>query len=141
RTPQILTQPSSQTVNVDQPVFFALEANPLNACVSGLAYRWQRRDPLIEDDAAPNAWLNLNDGGGFSGTHSPTLAIFRPTPGLATGYRCKISNACGCEADASGVVYTNTVNFAAACPSDFNNDGSVDGDDVIEFFERWDSGC
>jgi hypothetical protein len=141
RTPQILTQPVSQTVNVDQPVFFALEADPLHPCHAGLAYRWQRRNPLVEDDAAPNAWLELSDGGGLSGTHTPNLAIFRPTPGLATGYRCKISNACGCEADANGVMYTNTVNFAAACPSDFNNDGSVDGDDVIEFFERWDSGC
>jgi hypothetical protein len=27
------------------------------------------------------------------------------------------------------------------CPGDFNSDGSVDGDDVIVFFERWDSGC
>ena len=141
RTPQILTQPASQAVNVDQPVFFALEADPQHPCFSALAYRWQRRNPLVEDDTAPNAWLDLSDGGGFAGTHSASLAIFRPTPGLATGYRCKITNACGCEADANGVIYTDTVNFTATCPSDFNNDGSVDGDDVIEFFERWDSGC
>ncbi len=141
RTPQILTQPSSQTVNVDQPVFFALETDPQSPCAASLQYRWQRRNPLVEDDSAPNAWLDLSDGGGFSGTHTPNLAIFRPTPGLATGYRCTISNACGCEADTNGIIHSNTVNFAAACPSDFNNDGSVDGDDVIGFFERWDSGC
>jgi hypothetical protein len=141
RTPQILTQPASQTVNVDQPVFFALEADPQHPCFANLAYRWQRRNPVVEDDTAPNAWLDLSDGGGFAGTHSASLAIFRPTPGLATGYRCKITNACGCEADSNGVFYTDTINFAAACPSDFNNDGSVDGDDVIEFFGRWDSGC
>lgn len=29
----------------------------------------------------------------------------------------------------------------AFCPSDMNGDGSVDGDDVIAFFERWDVGC
>ena len=141
RTPQILTPPVSQTVNVDQPVFFALETDPASPCFAGLTYQWQRRNPLVEDDAAPNAWLDLSDGGGFAGTHSPILAIFRPTPGLATGYRCRIENACGCEADANGVIYTGTVNFSAACPSDFNNDGSVDGDDVIGFFERWDAGC
>lgn len=39
------------------------------------------------------------------------------------------------------MIVTDPVNFSAACPSDFNNDGSVDGDDVIEFFLRWDSGC
>jgi hypothetical protein len=36
---------------------------------------------------------------------------------------------------------TISINSAAACPSDFNNDGSVDGDDVTQFFERWDPGC
>jgi hypothetical protein len=36
---------------------------------------------------------------------------------------------------------TAEVNFDIACPSDFNADGSVDGDDVIAFFERWDGGC
>lgn len=141
RTPQILTPPVSQTVNVDQPVLFAMETDPGSPCFAGLTYQWQRRNPLVEDDAAPNAWLDLSDGGGLAGTHSPILAIFRPTPGLATGYRCRIENACGCEADANGVIYTDTVNFSAACPSDFNNDGSVDGDDVIGFFERWDAGC
>jgi hypothetical protein len=25
--------------------------------------------------------------------------------------------------------------------ADFNGDGGVDGDDVIDFFGRWDSGC
>jgi hypothetical protein len=141
RAPQLLAQPTAQTVNVDQPVVFAAEMNLQSPCFEQLIYRWQRRNPAVDDDAAPDAWLNLNDGGGYAGSQSANLVIFRPTPGLATGYRCKITNACGCEADANGVIYTNVVNFSAACPSDFNNDGSVDGDDVITFFERWDGGC
>jgi formylglycine-generating enzyme required for sulfatase activity len=139
--PQILTPPTSQSVNVDQPVLFALELNSLSPCVASLAFQWQRRNPLVTDPSDPQAWISLIEGGGFSGTQSPNLAIFRPTPGLATGYRCRISNACGCEADSSGVIYTDVVNYSAACPSDFNLDGSVDGDDVIMFFERWDVGC
>ncbi|MFZ4574915.1 MAG: GC-type dockerin domain-anchored protein [Phycisphaerales bacterium] len=40
-----------------------------------------------------------------------------------------------------GVEYTpTTVVLVAVCPSDFNRDGSVDGDDVIGFFASWDAG-
>ena len=27
-----------------------------------------------------------------------------------------------------------------SCPSDWNNDGAIDGDDVIAFFTEWDAG-
>ena len=141
KVPQVLTLPASQTLNVDQPVFFALETNPESPCAAGLAYQWQRRDPRVANEAAPNAWLDLSDGGGVLGTRSATLAIFRPAPGLATGYRCKITNACGCEADSNGVIYTNTVNFTVACPADFNADGGIDFGDIEAFFERWENGC
>jgi hypothetical protein len=141
RLPQVVTQPMPQNVGVDQPVAFAVETNTASPCDSTLVYQWQRRNPLVLDDTAPDAWIDLVSGGGFVGVNAPSLIILRPTPGLATGYRCRISNACGCEADSSGVIYTDVVNYSAACPSDFNLDGSVDGDDVIMFFERWDVGC
>jgi hypothetical protein len=134
-------QPSNQAVGVDQPVFFVVEASSTAGCADPIAYRWQRRNPQVPDDNALDAWIDLRDGGTFLNTTTASLTILRPTAGLATGYRCKISGGCGCEGVSSGVAYTNVVNFAAACPSDFNNDGSVDGDDVIEFFERWDNGC
>ena len=140
-TPQILTPPTDQTVNVDQPVLFVVEPDTNSSCNAALQYQWQRRDPLVSDDNAPNAWISLQNGGGIVGATSPNLVILRPTPGLATGYRCRISGGCGCEFATSSVYYTATVNFSAACPSDFNLDGSVDGDDVITFFERWDIGC
>lgn len=141
RLPHILTQPVDQAVNVDQPVFFAIETNPSNPCDGSLQFRWQRRNPAEPDELAPNAWIDLSDGGGVSGSRTLNLAIFRPTPAMATGYRCKISNACGCEAEANGTFYTNIVNFSVACPSDFNADGGVDFGDIQAFFERWEEGC
>jgi hypothetical protein len=137
----ITRQPANQAVGVDQPVFFDVEVASSTGCTTPTVYRWQRRNPQVLDANAPDAWIDLQDGGGFLNTGTAAMAIQRPTAGLATGYRCKISGGCGCEGSGSGVMYTNIVNFAPACPSDFNNDGSVDGDDVITFFERWDSGC
>jgi hypothetical protein len=137
----ITRQPANQAVGVDQPVFFDVEVASSTGCTTPTVYRWQRRNPQVLDANAPDAWIDLQDGGGFLNTGTAAMAIQRPTAGLATGYRCRISGGCGCEGIGSGVMYTNIVNFAPACPSDFNNDGSVDGDDVITFFERWDSGC
>jgi hypothetical protein len=95
----------------------------------------------VADDAAPNAWIDLQDGAGFVNTGTASMTIQRPVPGLATGYRCKITGGCGCESAAEGVAYTNTVNFSVACPSDFNADGGVDFGDIQAFFERWENGC
>lgn len=137
----ISRQPTNQAVGVDQPVYFSVEVSSSPSCTTPVSYRWQRRNPQVLDPNAPNAWVDLSDGGGFLNTGTASLTILRPTAGLATGYRCKISGGCGCEGIGTGVLYTNVVNFAPACPSDFNLDGSVDGDDVIAFFERWDGGC
>jgi hypothetical protein len=137
----VVRQPTNQAVGVDQPVYFSVEVSSSPGCTTPVSYRWERRNPQVLDANAPNAWVALSDGGGFLNTSTASLTILRPTAGLATGYRCKISGGCGCEGNGTGVLYTNVVNFAPACPSDFNNDGSVDGDDVITFFERWDGGC
>ncbi|MEI7659082.1 MAG: immunoglobulin domain-containing protein [Phycisphaerae bacterium] len=140
--PGIATQPTDQSVGVDMPVFFAVEMPPRSGCEPPLRYQWQRRNPMISDPAAPGAWIDLTDGGGFLNTTSSILGILRPTPGLATGYRCRIIGACSCNDGTGGFVYsTNTVNFTVACPADFNADGGVDFNDVEEFFFRWENGC
>ncbi|MFZ4574239.1 MAG: hypothetical protein ACOYN0_07560 [Phycisphaerales bacterium] len=45
---------------------------------------------------------------------------------------------------AGGAVWWDDTEFGIAeapgCPADFNNDGGVDGDDVIAFFAEWDAG-
>jgi hypothetical protein len=137
----ITQQPADQAVGVDQPVFFVVETTSSPTCTTPITYRWQRRNPLVTDPNTPNAWLDLQDGGGFINTGTASLTILHPTPALATGYRCRLSGGCGCEGAASGTALTNTVNFGVACPADFNADGGVDFQDVEAFFERWENGC
>ncbi len=140
--PTITSQPIDQNVGVDVPVTFIVEVGADPACTTPVTFQWQRRNPLVADPAAANAWIDLADGNGFLNTRTPGLIIVRPTPGLATGYRCKMSGGCGgCEPGQGGFVCTNTVNFTIACPSDFNADGGVDFGDLELFFERWENGC
>ncbi len=140
--PTITSQPIDQNVGVDVPVTFIVEVANDPACTAPMTYQWQRRNPLVADPAALGAWIDLADGSGFLNTRGSGLIIVRPTPGLATGYRCKMSGGCGgCEPGPGGFIYTNTVNFTIACPADFNADGGVDFGDVEEFFSRWENGC
>jgi len=131
----ITTQPRDQAVGVDQPVTFFVETTS-SGCPTALVYQWQRRDPAIIDENAPSAWIDLTEGGRFVNTAGSALVITQPTPGLATGYRCRISSACSEQ-----VLFTNVVNFNVACPADFNADGGIDFGDVEAFFERWENGC
>jgi hypothetical protein len=134
----ITSQPQSLNLAAGAPALFTVEVNTPAGLPTPTTFMWQRRNPLIADENAPNAWIDLVGVVGFVNANTASLGIPRPTPGMATGFRCRVSNAGGCDAH---TVYTNTVNFTLTCPSDFNADGSVDGDDVIQFFENWDIGC
>jgi hypothetical protein len=136
----IATQPVDQNVGVDTPVIFLVQTEAHPGCATPLSFQWQRRNPLVQDADAPNAWLNLQDGPQFVNTQSSALGIARPLPALATGYRCRIGGGCGCR-PTGGFIYTDTVNFGVACPADFNADGGIDGQDIFDFFERWENGC
>jgi hypothetical protein len=137
----IVTQPIDQAVDAGTPVTFLVEAASPSECSQPLAYRWQRRNPAIADDGAPDAWIDLEDGNTFLNTRTPILGILRPWPALATGYRCRISGGCPCPETPQSVLYTNTVNFSVVCPADFNADGGIDFGDIEAFFERWENGC
>jgi hypothetical protein len=140
--PTITSQPVDQNVVVDTPVTFIVEVANDPAGTAPVTYQWQRRNPLVANPAAPGAWIDLADGSGFLNIRGSGLIVVRPTPGLATGYRCKMSGGCGgCEPGTGGFIYTNTVNFTIACPAHFNADGGVDFGDIEEFFARWENGC
>ncbi|MEY3232077.1 MAG: hypothetical protein RL689_2166 [Planctomycetota bacterium] len=139
--PAITVQPADQTVGGESSVTFIVDVTQPPACAAPVTYQWQRRNPAVADPQAPGAWIDLSDGGGFLNTRSPALAIARPTPALATGFRCRIGGGCACEPSIGGFIYSNTVNFSVACPADFNADGGIDFGDVEAFFERWENGC
>jgi probable HAF family extracellular repeat protein len=136
----IRTQPTNQLISTGSSVSFIVVVDAASDCSTPLTYQWQRRNPSIEDQSHPDAWVDLTDGAEFMHTQTGGLVIVNPIPALATGYRCKIGGGCVCAATGQ-YVYTDTVNFSIACPADFNSDGGVDFTDVEAFFERWENGC
>jgi hypothetical protein len=137
----ITRQPVDQSAIPGGTVSFHLQATLTNPCDSGLQYHWERRNPAVQDPAAANAWIALEESDAFINTQTAALLVANPIPALATGYRCRIETACGCEGQPASRTYTNTVNFSVACPADFNADGGVDFQDVEAFFMRWENGC
>jgi hypothetical protein len=139
--PTIVTQPVDCNAAADSPAAFALQAEPSALCDAPIAYQWQRRNPLVADSTRPDAWIDLVDDGNILNARTSALIIMRPIPGMATGFRCRLTGGCNCEGRAEEFVYSATVNFSLACPADFNADGGIDFTDVEAFFERWENGC
>ena len=139
--PVITHQPVDQFVPTGAVVTFFAQGNNGTVCNDGIIYQWQRRNPNVEDENSPVAWYNLQDDGIFSNTTTSTLTVQSPTPAVATGYRCVVTNGCPCYDGSYRSVTSNIVNFVVSCPSDFNADGGVDFSDVEAFFERWENGC
>ena len=111
--------PSPVTVDEGQPASF-------NVVVGGAAsWQWRRNGvPLV-------------NGGSISGANGPTLTIDPATPADAGTYKCVVSTPCGSDVSNGADL---TVNAAPPCYADFNQDGGVDGDDVVSFYMAWESG-
>jgi hypothetical protein len=110
----------------------------LTAVVAGsspMAFEWQ-----VEDVAAPGGWVTIVEGANMllsggqfsaSGATSPELEVSAiQLPSMRV--RLVASNGCGGA--------TSEPALLTICPSDYNCDGGVDGDDVITFFGDWDAG-
>jgi len=136
-TTRIVEQPSNQEAVPGAPVTFIVNASQPSDCTIPLMYQWQRRDPRITDDNAPDAWISLTEGSGYLNVDRPALTVTNPTPGLAGPFRCRITGTCGCI----GPIYSDIIDFTVTCPADFNADGGIDFGDVEAFFERWENGC
>ncbi len=96
----------------------------LTAAVSGQAgttFRW-RRDGVA-----------LFNSGAYSGVTTPSLTIRLNDPGQSGQYQLFATNSCGTTS-------SEVADVDVVCGADFNNDGAVDGDDVIGFFTAWDAG-
>ena len=81
--------------------------------------------------------LSVNSGGSISGADGPTLTIDPVTPADAGTYKCVVATPCGSDVSNGADL---TVNAAPPCYADFNQDGGIDGDDIVSFYMAWESG-
>lgn len=120
--PRIRTQPSRATVCRDGSAVVSVNA----PSPTRLTFNWERLEA--------GAWVAISEGpfpGGIAtGSSTDTLLIERAVQTLEL--RVVITNDCGSV--------TSQTALLDVCPADFNCDGGVDGDDVIDFFGRWDNG-
>jgi hypothetical protein len=114
---RITEQPQGGTFVGGQPVTLSVVAQG----TAGATYRW-RRDGV-----------SLFNGIIHQGVTTPTLTIIADEPAQNGTYTVAITNACGTIISAAATI-------EVTCPSDFNNDGGIDGQDLFEFFDAWAGG-
>ncbi|HRI25724.1 MAG TPA: hypothetical protein PLZ45_13690, partial [Ferruginibacter sp.] len=98
--PAITAQPANSTICVSQTTSFSVTANG-----TGLTYQWQE-----SITGCPGAWVNVTNGGVYSGATSATLTITgAPTTMTGYGYRCIITGSCAPAATSNcGLLTVNT---------------------------------
>jgi hypothetical protein len=116
--PIFLDQPDPITADPGDNVQFSIVATG-NA---PLSYVWRRNG------------IPLSNGGRFSGVNTPTLSISNITGTDIGSYSCVVSNPCGAATSQSAPLSVD-------CPADFNNDGTVDFFDYLDFVQAFDRGC
>ncbi len=106
-------------------------------------------DQSVTDTDNSGAESVVLSGSGFDTDGTVTSYTWHEGPTLiATGPSPTVSLPVGPHTltltvtDNDGATGTDTVlvTVLPGCPSDWNRDGSVDGDDVIAFFSQWDAG-
>jgi hypothetical protein len=152
----ILQQPPSLTVLSGRPLDFPVSATTSqpNGVVT---YQWRKRNSVGEYIAIPEGF----GGGRFTGTMTSVLHIEPTECEDAAAYDCLVTDSCGSFPTRPAIIIVDpiadyngdggidgddVIDFSAdwdlnLAVADINGDGSVDGDDVIFFFGRWDIGC
>lgn len=77
--------------------------------------------------------LPITDAGLYSGATTPQLTIASAAPLNLARYHLIATSPCGKTASLP-------IDASVRCGADFNQDFSIDGDDVIDFFGPWDAG-
>jgi hypothetical protein len=99
--PSITSQPVNQSVTTQQTATFSVTANGTN-----IAHQWQ--------EWSGSVWVNLSNGGVFSGVNTSTLSITNP-PLTMDGrtYRCLVTGACSPSAISDAASLTVTLNYCS----------------------------
>jgi hypothetical protein len=121
---------------------------------SEVNYRWRKM-------TASGEYIELSDGGRITGSATAELVIANADCSDSGVYDCLATDGCGAYPSSDAVLIVDAladfdvsgsvdgddiIEFfgawdAAEESSDVNVDGSVDADDVVAFFARWDAGC
>jgi sulfatase modifying factor 1 len=113
----ITSQPQGGTFVGGQQLSLEIEATG----TAGASFRW-RKDGV-----------NLFNGLVYRGVTSHSLIINAYEPTQSGEYSVAITNSCG-------VTISEAALLEISCPSDFNHDGGIDGQDAIDFFDSWEDG-
>ncbi len=117
--PTVTSDPSDQGVKA---LYFSATFSVTATGSAPLSYQWRRNG------------VDLVDGGSVSGATTPTLT-FDPADLADNGtvIDCMVFNGCGSDISAGA-------DYSVFCPSDFNMDGFVTGDDFDEFVAEFEAG-
>jgi hypothetical protein len=120
----------SSAISVMQPTFIeALSGLNLpvsvsaNSTLGAISYQWRRLDGSGE-------FIPLENSGRFSGVRTPTLFISEADCSDGGVFDCLITDSCGSFP-------SKPIPLAINPLADFNQDGAIDGEDVMRFFYAW----
>lgn len=110
--PTITQHPENQSACAGRTVAFTVSATGAGT----VAYQWQKNG------------ININDGGHYSGTNTPTLTVSGADSGDTGSYRCIVSNV-------GGSAYSNpaALSLITSVAVDYDLDCDVDIDDFTMF--------
>jgi len=117
-SPSIGSQPSNLTQNPGTNAAFTVGATGSGV----LSYQWRKNT------------VNLADSGNISGSGTVTLNLTNIGPADAGSYDCVVTNLCGSVTSTAATLAVN------ACPSDFNGDGFVTGEDFDAYVAAFEAG-
>ncbi|MFZ4575308.1 MAG: hypothetical protein ACOYN0_12975 [Phycisphaerales bacterium] len=121
----VLTQPQSLAILSGLPIQFECAATTSQPGGT-VSYRWRKRDSSGE-------FIPLSDNGRVTGTGTGTITFLTTECSDAGVYDCLVTDSCGAFPSNAAVITVDPI-------ADYNDDGGVDGDDVIDFFADWDNG-
>ena len=116
--PQIITQPTDQSVNVGQSAQFSVVASG-----ESLLYQWRKNRVLLED------------GRTVSGATTPALTISQVTSNDAGNYDVIVTSLCGSTTSSAATLTVVQPCVADVSPS--GGDGVVNVDDLLAVINGW----